>query len=304
MTIVHLSVAALRIRMGGTEEQNGTLFLKEEIRRLRKTLSELTPPLSVLLRRRGFRIYKKDPPDDLLLPEERFIDEYYRILKKYSFRLFLRDVIKHQDHFTLRDVTRYATQGVTMDYLDHLLNIGLVGELPGDALYELKHRPIKSFGQTLEWFLTEIFKREFAAEAIRGVKFKRPVIGGDYDLIAKIDGSILYMEVKSSPPKQIYTNEIAAFISRVSDLLPEVAIFFMDTELRMKDKIVPMFEEELRTRTLDQLSHFLSIRAGLCTVQRIERELFHIENKIFIINAKDSIVNNIDRVLRWHFRRT
>ena len=96
--------------------------------------------------------------------------------------------------------------------------------------------------------LCEIFRREFAAEAAWGVKFKRPRVGGDYDVIAKIDGSILYMEVKSSPPKQIYNSEIAAFLDRTSDLSPEISVFFMDTELRMKDKIVPMFEEELRKR--------------------------------------------------------
>lgn len=136
--------------MGGTEEQSETLSLKEEIRRLRKMLSELTPPLAALLRRRGFMIYKKDPPDDLLIPGEQFIDDYYRTLRKYSFRLFLRDVIKHQDRFTLKDVTRYATHGVTMDYIGYLASIGLVGKMPGDDVYQMRDRPVKSFGPTLE----------------------------------------------------------------------------------------------------------------------------------------------------------
>jgi hypothetical protein len=285
--------------MGGPEEQGETLSLKEEIRRLRKTLSELTPPLSAMLRRRGFTIYKKDPPDDLLIPGEQFIDDYYITLRKYSFRLFLRDVIKHHDRFTLKDVTRYATQGVTMDYITYLAAIGLVEEMPGDGVYQLKDRPVRSFGPTLEWFLSEILRREFGMETIWGVKFRRPVIGGDYDLIGKINGSILYMEVKSSPPKQIYPNEIAAFFDRVSDLLPEVAVFFMDTELRMKDKIVPMFEEEMRNRSAGRP---LPFPPG--EVRRIEKELFHMDKKIFIMNAKDSIVHNIECVLRCYYRRT
>jgi len=285
--------------MGGTEEQGETLSLKEEIGRLRRKLSELTPPLAALLRRRGFTIYKKDPPDDLLIPGEQFIDDYYSALRKYSFRLFLRDVIKHQDLFAAKDVTRYATHGVTMDYIGYLADIGLVEKMPGDEVYRLKDRPVRSFGPTLEWFLSETLRREFIMETIWGVKFRRPVIGGDYDLIGKVDGSILYMEVKSSPPKQIYPSEIAAFFDRVSDLLPEVAIFFMDTELRMKDKIVPMFEDEIRSRTADRPLPF-----PLGEVERIEKELFHVDKKIFIINAKDSIVHNIECVLRWYFRRT
>jgi hypothetical protein len=98
------------------------------------------------------------------------------------------------------------------------------------------------------------------------------------------------LEVKSSPPKQIYDSEIAAFLDRVSDLSPEIAGFFMDTELRMKDKIVPMFESELKKR-------FPKPPA----VTQIERELFEIENRIFIINAKESIIRNIEKVVSWYY---
>lgn len=274
-----------------SELQDEILSLKTEVRRLRKSLTELTPPLAALLRRRGFKIYKKEPPDDLLLPEERFIDDYYRFFHKYSFRLLLRDVIKHQDMFTVKDVTRYAVAEVTGEYLDYLLKIGLILK-SGDS-YRLKKCPVKSFGPTLEWFLSEVFEREFAAESIWGIKFKRSVVGGDYDLIAKVDSSILYMEIKSSPPKQIYANEISAFLSRTFELSPEIAIFFMDTELRMKDKIVPMFEDELRKRPDEPPP-----------VRRIEKELFQIQDKIFIINAKGSIVNNIEKVLSGYFRNS
>lgn len=266
--------------------------LKAEIRRLRKALSELTPSLSTILKRRGFRIYKKEPADDLLIPKNEFIDEYYEMLKRYSFRLFLRDVIKHQPVFTLQQVTRYATKEVTAEYIDYLVKIGLA-EKAENTFYKLKSVPIKSFGETLEWFVAEIFRREFASEAVWGVKMKRPMVGGDYDLLAKIDGSILYMEIKSSPPKQVYQKEVSAFLDRVYDLMPEIAIFFMDTELRMKDKMVPMFEDELKIRFSEPPE-----------VVRMEKELFEIKTerpKIFIINAKDSIINNIEKVLARYF---
>ncbi len=263
--------------------------LRSEVKRLRKTLSELTPALEALLKRRGFRIYKKEPSEDLVLPAKRFLDDFYEMLKKYSFRLFIRDVIKHQEYFMKEQVTRYATSDVTDAYIDFLLSVKVI-EPAGDG-FRLIKRPMKSFGETLEWFLCEIFRREFAAEAAWGVKFKRPRVGGDYDVIAKIDGSILYMEVKSSPPKQIYDSEIAAFLDRTSDLSPEISVFFMDTELRMKDKIVPMFEEELRKRF-----------PSPPPVARVEKELFQIWNKTFIINSKDSIAGNIEKVLSWHFR--
>lgn len=274
-------------------------LLRAEIKRLRKTLRELTPSLQSLLRRRGFKVYKKEPEDDLLIPEDRFIDGYYRLLHKYSFRLFLRDIIKHQDRFILKDVTRYATAEVTEDYIKFLLDYGLI-ERAGDT-YHLIKRPIKSFGPTLEWFMAEILKREFEADTIWGVRFKRPTVGGDYDLISKINGSILYMEIKSSPPKQIYDKEITAFFDRVIDLRPEIPIFFMDTELRMKDKIVPMFEEELKRRSKASISVIFGDTDRI-EIKRIEKELFQIEGRIFIINAKDSIVNNLEKVLSFYFK--
>jgi len=263
--------------------------LRDEIKRLRKSLSELTPSLDVLLKRRGFRIYKKEPSEDLILPAKEFQKDFYEVMKKYSFRLFLRDVIKHQDFFRIENVTRYATSEVTRDYVEYLRKIGLA-EKVSDG-FRLSLRPIKSFGETLEWFVSETFKVEFAAEAIWGIKFKRPKVGGDYDLIAKVDGTIVYMEIKSSPPKQIYQKEITAFFDRLSDLLSEIGIFFVDTELRMKDKIVPMFEEGLGVRYVNPPK-----------ITRMEKELFQIEDKIFIINAKDNVAANIEKVLTWYFR--
>ncbi len=281
--------------MAASGEFEDTSVLKAEIRRLRERLNRLTPSLSVMLRRRGFVVHKKEPSSDLLLPGEQYIDSYYEMLKKYSFRLFLRDVIKNQPLFTLTQATRYATKEVTAGYIEYLIAVGMV-KPEGDE-FRLTKGPIKSFGTTLEWFVAEIFRREISAETIWGVKIKHRTVGGDYDLLSKIEGSILYMEIKSSPPKQIYQNEIAAFFNRIEDLKPGVAIFFMDTELRMKDKIVPMFEEELKSRYSEPPE-----------VRRMERELFEITGKaglpdIFIINAKDSVVTNIERVLAWHFRR-
>lgn len=266
--------------------------LKREIKRLRKILNFYTPELKSLLKRRGFHIYKKEPGDDLLIPSEKpIIERCYEKLKKYSFRLFLRDVIKHQESFTIEKVTKYATKEVTSQYIDFLLKSGLIELAPNG--YCLKKRPIKSFGETLEWFIARLINKEFQTETIWGVKFKRPKVGGDYDLIAKIDSSILYMEIKSSPPKQIYDKEIAAFFNRVEDLFPEISIFFVDTELRMNDKIVPMFKTEMKRRYKKP-----------SPVKRIKKELFHINKKVFIINSKGSIAANIRTVLSLWWNRT
>lgn len=272
---------------------NETRFLKAEIKRLRKSLLEFTPSLNLLLKRRGFIIYKKEPIEDLVIPDKKYANAFYERLKKYSFRLFLRDVIKYQNAFTLEKVTKYATREVTSQYVDFLLEMKMIESIQRG--YRLKKRPVKSFGETLEWFIAKLIEKEFRVETAWGVKFKRPMVGGDYDLIAKIDSSILYMEIKSSPPKQIYDKEITAFLSRVEDLSPEISIFFVDTELRMKDKIVPMFETELKMRY-----------TGTLKIERLKKELFHINKRIFIINSEGGIAANIGTVLSfyWHKNKT
>ncbi len=274
---------------GDDEIKKELVHLRREVRRLRSAVSRLTPGLDALLKRRGFSIYKKEPVDDLLVPARKYQPGYFRMLHRYSFRLLLRDVIKHQEQLTAEQVARYATPAVTRKYLDYLLSIKLLRKKTGG--FALARRPVTSFGSTLEWYIAGVFRQEFGAEAVWGVKFKRPRVGGDYDTIAKMEGTLVYVEVKSSPPKQIYDREIAAFFDRVDDLVPDLAVFLMDTELRMKDKIVPMFEQELAHRS-----------PYPPPIERMERELFTIQNRIFIINAKEDIVRNLQKAWYWYYR--
>jgi hypothetical protein len=264
--------------------------LRKEVKGLRAVLARVTPSLAMILKRRGFVIYKKEPSEYLLIPSKRSQDDYYQMLRKYSFRLFLRDVIKHQEGFVRETVARYATADVTGTYLEYLVSLRLIRKT-GET-FILSKGPVRSFGGTLEWFITELLKREFGCEAVWGVKFRRRNVGGDYDVVAKFDGSLLYAEVKSSPPKQIYDSEITAFLDRVDDLAPEIAVFLMDTELRMKDKIVPLFEHELAKRYRKPPA-----------VTRMERELFQIADRIFIVNAREDMVRNIQAVFSWYYRK-
>jgi hypothetical protein len=83
--------------------------------------------------------------------------------------------------------------------------------LPASNIRNSCQGPIRSFGETLGWYIAEVFKREFCAKATWRIKLKRPNDGGDYGIIAKFGNALLYAWKYSSPPKQIYDNEIAAF---------------------------------------------------------------------------------------------
>jgi hypothetical protein len=65
---------------------------------------------------------------------------------------------------------------------------------------------------------------------------------------AQIEHELVYVEVKSSPPKHIDQRDVASFFERIADVVPHAAVFFVDTELRMTDKIASLFAAELRVR--------------------------------------------------------
>jgi hypothetical protein len=274
--------------------------LKKKVQRFSKEI-EILKTLSIenslsvegMLKMRGIRVFRKNPVDRLFFPPRlppSYKNQFYETMKKYSFRLVLRDIIKHQDRFCIQDLTHYCSPRVAQGYCDLLYKIGAI-QKDRIGRYRTRVLPIYSFGPTLEWFVAEMFRREFASPAIYGVHVKKTPSGGDYDVITSWNRRLVYVEVKSSPPKGVELGEVKTFFSRIEDLLPEVAILFNDTQLRMKDKLVVMFEEELQRR-------FGKEAKTLYRVERLVEELFHVRHRVFIVNSKKDVVENFHVCLR------
>jgi hypothetical protein len=259
-----------------------------------KALSLEDPsPVEGMLKMRGIRVFRKNPTDRLFFPPTLtpfYKDQFYEMMEKYSFRLVLRDIIKHQDRFRIQDLTHYCSLRVVRRYCELLSEMGTTIKERGGR-YRTRVSPLYSFGPTLEWFIAEMFKREFASPAIYGVSMKKTPSGGDYDVIASWNRRLVYVEVKSSPPKGVESSEVKTFFSRIDDLLPEVAILFNDTQLRMKDKLVVMFEEELERK-------YGRESKTLYPVERLVEELFHVQHRIFIVNSKKDVVENFHICLK------
>ncbi len=274
--------------------------LKKQVRRLSKEIETLKAlsvedpfPVEGMLKMRGIRIFRKNPSDRLFFPPNlplSYKNQFYDMMKKYSFRLLLRDIIKHQDRFRIQDLTHYCSPGVAQRYCNLLSEMGTIIK-DRTGRYQTRVSPLYSFGPTLEWFIAEMFKREFASPAIYGVSVKETPSGGDYDVIASWNRRLVYVEVKSSPPKGVESSEVKTFFSRIHDLLPEVAVLFNDTQLRMKDKLVVMFEEELERR-------YGRESKTLYPVERLVEELFHVQHRIFIVNSKRDVGENFHICLK------
>jgi hypothetical protein len=64
----------------------------------------------------------------------------------------------------------------------------------------------------------------------------------------------------------------------------------------MKDKLVVMFEEELKRRYGKEAK-------TLYPVERLVEELFHVQNHIFIVNSKKDVVENFQICLKHYLRQ-
>ena len=241
------------------------------------------------LRRRGLRWDGERDPTPLLVPRAaRARARHYALLGHYSYRLFLRDVIKQRDHLRPGGLMRYVTRAVAARYLRALADARLL--VPAGDGRRLADARVVSFGGTLEWYTAELLAREFGCAATWGLRIHGAAHGGDYDVVAVAEGALVYVETKSAPPRQIDEREVAAFLDRVDTLRPDVALFLADTTLRMRDKLVPCFARE-------------SARRGLgWDAVRLERETWRVGPEVYLLNADPDLQHTVGACLAAYFR--
>ncbi|MBI3013872.1 MAG: hypothetical protein HYY65_02135 [Candidatus Tectomicrobia bacterium] len=269
--------------------------LKQEIEWIRSLLPH-QDPIAGYLARRGLLCKRLNPTEHLLLPkapDRTGQDRFYDCLKKYSFRLFLRDVIKNKTRFGLKDLLRYCSAETAASYLEVLQEYQVITDL-GNQTFQLALDEVYSFGDTLEWFVAQVLAREFYTPSSWGLSLQGTAHGGDYDVLALAENKTIYVEVKSSPPKQVESGEISAFLDRIGDLDPDLGIFLEDTQLRMEDKILPMFADVLSTKP--------HLTAGTPEPVRLPGgDVFQWGDRLFIMNAEPDLVGNMGLCLQHFF---
>ena len=71
--------------------------LTEEIESIKTASVEDPSPVEKMLKMRGINVFRKNPTDRLFFPPDLspfYKNRFYEMMKKYSFRLVLRDMIK------------------------------------------------------------------------------------------------------------------------------------------------------------------------------------------------------------------
>ena len=262
--------------------------LQSRIERLEKSFSEVYfgHPVKQILTQRGYRVLSCNDFSEVILPRhlsKKVLSRYKDLLSRYSFRLFLRDLINRVEGDDWRKICRYCSQNTSRAYIGFLKSAGLV-EVQGNH-FSYTGPKVRSFGATLEWYVHELLKDEFLAPTLFGVKLKNTPHGGDYDVVSFFHGFLVYIEVKSSPPRGVELTNVEAFLHRLEDISPDVALFVVDTELRMKDKIVKLFEESTGKK-----------------VKRLVRELFFLDDGVYLVNTQKGMASNMRYCFKHFFK--
>jgi hypothetical protein len=243
-----------------------------------------------ILKSKGIHHTGSIPSDRILQPippTTVSLEMFYHQLHRYSFRLLLRDVVKHRNQFALNQLVRYCSKRVATKYLRLLLELGMIQQ-KGDRFFQLTNLNIHTFGETLEWYIAQVFIREFASPAQWGLQIKNRSPGGDFDVLAEVDRRLVYVETKSSPPKGIHLSNVEGFLARVKMVFPDLALFLVDTHLRMEDKIILLFEQAHDQSTL---------------IRQIARGIFSVGENILTLNTKPNVIQNLRICLNDHFTR-
>ena len=231
-----------------------------------------------MLVRRGFTpvAMPLDVPFPADLDESRAAQLAER-LGHYAFRLFLRGLIVRQGPVRPEEATQYLKPAQAEGYAEQLVTLGLAAREP-DGRLRLTH-PANTFGGTLEWWVARGLRERLAFDVALGLEFHAPGLGGDLDVVAAAEGKLLYVELKSSPPKHLSQVEVDAFLQRVRRLRPDIALFVIDTSLRLGDKVLPMFRTALGPKAPEP--------------RRIIREVWSLTPHLYLTNARQDLMLNI-----------
>ncbi len=240
-----------------------------------------------MLTRRGFRPVVTRP--DTVIPvalELEAAEQLSRLLDHYAFRLFMRGAIQRHAGFAPGEATRYLKASQAREYAKALVELGVAESLPRGR-YRLV-REARSFGGTLEWYVARELSRRYAFDVASGVKLQAHGIGGDFDIVAAAEGKLIYLELKSSPPKNLSVAEVSAFIDRLRFLRPDIGLFVVDTALRLSDKILPMLLVEIERR-----------RGGrpADAPRRVMHELWALTPYLYVTNGRRDLMANIGRAI-------
>ncbi len=268
--------------------------LEERVGALEAKFADIRPSVEIALRRRGLSVAAMNPLERVILPRlpaPDAIDRYYQDLKRYYFRRILQEVAERGglDASALSALSSRWGEAATSRYLRQLVGYRILEPRNNGYTFSFPH--IHSLGDTLEWFVAQVFGREFASPAAWGVKLRDLRLGGDFDVLVHVEHLLGYVECKSSPPYNVTVHELRQFLDRRRRLGPDFAILLLDTTLKIERNIV----ENLRWLWRETSTQPFE-------VSRLFEGIYHVSPDVYLVTSRRSLVFNLGRCLRHRFK--
>jgi len=279
-----------------------TATSRSRIKELAKAVHDEIYSIENTLKRRGYEYAGSGSIDNLVIPKDMSslkVDGFYKHMGSRTFRNIVKDIVAKKENILPDDYINGCSETKLSEYFDFLCSAGIIQYAANSSSYYLTIR-INDFGPTLEWYVSELFKRELECTADWGVRIKHFKPGGDFDVIARDESKLVWIETKSSRPEDISETDIRHFLQRDQNLDPDMSIFLVDTRDDLsslvdyfKTIITPILEPKryasdphFRTK-IEQLPDF----GGIHFFQR----------RIFITNSQPSILTKLRHCLRYYF---
>ncbi len=274
-------------------------FTPQQIKALAKVVHDEMYSIENTLKRRGYVCAGKGHAENVILPcRQSDIDRFFRYMGSRTFRQILKKIINKRCDIYHADFATECSPMKLREYLGFLENSSILTKQSVSS-FSLA-LSVDDFGYTFEWYVSELFKRELSCTAEWGIRVKNINVGGDYDVLARVEAQLVYVETKSASPESISSSEIKHFLQRDQELDPDISIFLVDSRndlsnlvTRFEEIITPIVVEDATIRNPDY--HY-----------KIQQHLdfggiFHLSRRIFIIRSKPAILTNLRHCLNYYF---
>ena len=178
------------------------------------------------LTRRGFDV--KDIMDSRDVIET--TEQFYQNFKSSSYRQVLKLIYDSEIGIKASEILKRLSS-LTQDALESLLSQLTEDKCIVKDSVDDKYRRASDndYARTFEWFICEVFKQELKGIASSGVKILKLRCGGDFDVLARLEDLLVYIECKSGSVFNISKDDITNFLARYKELAPSFTILIIDT---------------------------------------------------------------------------
>lgn len=240
-----------------------------------------------------------DPLRTFYRGPERGGDDYQellRLLRHRSFRKVLRKITYMDGPIRPAELESIAGTKVR-SYVDFLCTSG-AATLIGDEIVVAKG--IDNFGPTLEWYLAQTIHWDLQGSANWSVNLKE-CPHGDFDVLAWLP-PLVYVECKTSDPRDISSKEIVKFLERGQWLAPELAVMLVDTEDDLETvELIDRFEGILRDAMIRRRGSNRPLRARrFFAPTEVHPGAYFGHERFYITNSRPTILEAL-RVCIRHY---